>query len=92
VSHGELEKAMAIIAAQPVPKPVNPKKVKRCCGTCAYAAFERSESGRIRRNSSARCTFEVRIGPVPICAKVRVERIYVQADTGTDCPTWAACE
>lgn len=40
-----------------------PKPVEKCCGTCIFADFERTPTGRIKKDAVSRCGFPINTIP-----------------------------
>jgi hypothetical protein len=60
---------------------------KRTCGTCRYATFELTPTGRIKRDSVGRCAYRVQLPALPLSARVEVRYVCVEAPE-KNCPCW----
>ena len=63
---------------------------KQTCGTCHYATFPRTPTGRIVRDSRVECTFDPVLPPMPLSiGEVRFAKRFVEAKE-EGCPCWHA--
>ncbi len=55
------------------------------CKDCAFAKWQRTETGRIRRSLAGECTFKMNLLRVPACVEVVVRRQAIWRDAVTAC-------
>ena len=67
---------------------INPKE--QCCFNCTYCLFEVSDftpTGKLRKNSTGRCVYEIKMPKLPISVYQFIEPKTggITADMGKDC-------
>lgn len=69
--------------------PHKPTKEKpTACRDCAWARWELTDKGNIRRTIAGRCAVPWTMPPVPACFTVRVEKSYIWPGQGERCPAF----
>lgn len=58
------------------------------CPACKFGKFERTATGRPKRNLPGRCTFELGALVVPIVMTIQPRMTAIWPDMGADCPTY----
>lgn len=70
------------------------REVKQCCGSCHFASFERSKSGRVLRGQAGDCTYTPQLPPLPDSItkaygfNPELSKQGIWPDDGTHCPVY----
>jgi len=77
-------------AAQKRAANVKRQAAVKCCGTCAFAGWNLTPTGRIKRDESGRCFAPFTPPILPVCIPPPTYRRQgIGADDGKECPLYS---
>lgn len=98
VGGSPFQAALEAAAKSEQKRPAHPggRPALRRCDSCQYADFQRTPRGRIVSGSIGRCTYDIKMPPLPACVEMSIAlmepnrckgRIF--PGNGATCPVWA---
>lgn len=62
---------------------------RQCCKTCRWAKFERTSTGRVKRNKFGDCTADFVMPKFPaFIITPTIQRVHIWPEKGRDCPLY----